>query len=393
MTMTKPAASVAPSPGTTGVKQRTKHSALTEQLQELVTSLRPGDRLPNQDELMDRYRVSDSTVLRSLEDLRRAGWIVRQRGRGTYVADPRERATTSGVQSAPDIIHSPATSNTITVLAPHFFAASYLRLCADLLARQTEAQGLTLVCRVTPYSAAAPSDVMALENPKPRGFILLGYPMAGIAKELMARGHSAVIVGTPPVDVDAEVPCVCADHEFGGALAARHLIEWGHRRLAFAYDGHMRYPYERHPRWAGHQSALQEAQKVGLSVQNAVITSDMLNAWREDASLAAAYFQKPDAPTGIAAWNDSAAIMLLGILHRAGLRVPDDISVIGFDALPEGIDSIPPLTTVDQHVDWQIQIALRLLSRATPLRPQATIVVPELKRRSSCGPPPLTSAP
>src|SRR5262245_24188124 len=71
--------------------RRTKHAELTETLLELVESLSPGERLPSQTELMRRYQVSDRTVLRSLEDLRRGGWIVRRRGSGTFVADPKAR--------------------------------------------------------------------------------------------------------------------------------------------------------------------------------------------------------------------------------------------------------------------------------------------------------------
>src|SRR5438105_5633835 len=71
--------------------RRTKHEELTQTLLELVATLPPGERLPSQTELMRQFQVSDRTVLRSLDDLRREGWIVRRRGSGTFVADPRER--------------------------------------------------------------------------------------------------------------------------------------------------------------------------------------------------------------------------------------------------------------------------------------------------------------
>jgi GntR family transcriptional regulator of arabinose operon len=362
--------------------RRTKHAVLTEQLRNLATTLQPGDRLPAQDELMRRYQVSDRTVLRSLEDLQREGYIVRRRGRGTFVTDPRERnVVAASPQSVTD-------SRTITVLAPHFFAASYLRLCADMLSREAETMGLSLMCQVA-HAYAAPASLSAIEQMHPRGFVLLGYPMADVAAGLIARGHRAVVLGTPPVDTDPIVPCVFADHDLGGYLAARHLIDWGHRRLAFAYDGQMRYPYARHPRCVGHQRALDEALGAGDLVSNVILDEETLVSWRQDGGLAKAYFRRPDAPSGICVWNDSVAISLLGILYRAGLRVPEDVSLIGFDALPEGEDSIPPLTTIDQHVGWQIQAVLRLLNRVTPPPPQGVVTLPELKQRASCGPPPV----
>jgi GntR family transcriptional regulator of arabinose operon len=368
-----------PSREAPGLQRQTKHSELTGLLRNLVTTLQPGDRLPAQDELMRRYKVSDRTVLRSLEDLQRAGWIVRRPGSGTYVTDPRERQE----NAANSFPVSQTKNRTIVALAPHFFAASYLRLCADTLSARAETANLSLVCH-----ANSLDNLPFIESLRPQGVVLFSYPMAGIAEQLIAHGHRAVVVGSPPADIDPPIPCVFADHEIGGQLAAEHLLELGHRRIAFAFDTQMRYPYRQHPRWTGHQEAIDNVRNTGEVVLDTVIDAEMLTAWREDASLAAAYFQRPDAPTGITVWNDSSAIVLLGILHRAGLRVPDDVSVIGFDALPEGADSIPPLTTVDQHVAWQMQAVLRLLTRPTPPPAQAMVAIPELKVRSSCGPPP-----
>ncbi len=362
-----------------GLQRQTKHSELTGLLRGLVTALQPGDRLPAQDELMRRYKVSDRTVLRSLEDLQRAGWIVRRPGSGTYVTDPRERS-----ENAPDAsTTTPIQSRTIAALAPHFFAASYLRLCADTLSARAQTANLSLVCHANPLD-----NLQFVEALRPFGFVLFSYPMSGMGEQLIARGHRAVVVGSPPAGVDPTLPCVFADHEIGGHLAAQHLLDLGHRRIAFAFDTQMRYPYRQHPRWTGHQQALEEARNTGELVLDTVIDSEMMTAWRDDATLAAAYFRRGDAPTGITVWNDGAAIILLGILHRAGLRVPNDVSVIGFDALPEGADTVPPLTTVDQHVAWQMQAVLRLLTRPTPPPPQSVVAIPELKLRSSCGPPP-----
>jgi GntR family transcriptional regulator of arabinose operon len=362
------------------LERRTKHAELTEQLRALVTSLQPGDRLPAQEELMRRYKVSDRTVLRSLEDLERAGLIVRRPRSGTFVAE------TGGQDEEPI---SPVTdSKTIAVLAPNFFAGSYIRLCTDILSTQAEAKGLSLLCRVA-RSHDDSKELRELEAMKPRGFVLLGYPLAEIGADMIARGHRAVLLGSPPRDTDPIVPCVCADHEFGGYTAARYLLDLGHRRLAFAFDEQMNYPPNRHPRLVGHEAALDEARQAGHDVSDVVLDLDKVNAWRDDASLAAAYFRQPNAPTGIAVWNDGVAIILLGILHRAGLRVPEDVSVIGFDAMREGGDSIPPLTSIDQHLDWQVRSALRLLTRPTRPPAQLVMTLPEIKERSSCGPPPV----
>jgi DNA-binding LacI/PurR family transcriptional regulator len=361
---------------TRGRPRRTKHAALTERLREMVVARRPGDRLPPQSELMRQFGVSDRTVLRSLDDLQRDGWIVRRPGSGTYVADPRQPT---------------AVQHTITAVARHFFAASYLRVCADILAAEAETAGRTLVCHVARSTDDHDALLRALaaDAPQPAWYVLLGYPLAPVAAGLIARGHRAVVIGSPPAGVDPDVPCVRADHEIGGYVAARHLLTLGHRRIAFAYDGQLKYSYDEHPRWLGHCRALDEARRASRDeLSSVVIDGETLAAWREDPARAAAFLRRPDAPTGIATWNDSIAIMLLGVLHRTGLRVPGDVSVVGFDDLPEAQDSVPPLTSLDQHVAWQVRTAVRLLARPVPPPPQAVIALPDLKVRLSTGPPP-----
>jgi GntR family transcriptional regulator of arabinose operon len=368
-----------------GAPKRTKHAVLTDQLRELVTALRPGDRLPARDELMRRYQVSDRTVLRSLEDLQRAGWIVRRAGSGTYVTDRDQR-----IETLPPAVLAANAQQTIAVLAPHFFDASYLRLCANLLSEEVDAEGFSLTCRVV-RTKVTPEDIQAVEAMNPLGVVVLGYQLADVVAELIARGHRAVVVGSPPADIDPIVPCIYTDHELGGYLAAKHLLDLGHRRIAFAYDEQMTYAPTNHPRWAGHQRAIESLRKTGVTVSDTLIDRQTFDSWWKDASLATAYFRQPNAPTGIAVWNDGGAIVLLGTLHRAGLRVPDDVSVIGFDAMPEGANCVPSLTSVEQHTRWQVQTALRLLSRPTPPPPQAIITLPELELRSSCKSPPLLS--
>src|SRR5262249_56110700 len=93
-------------------ERNTKHEALTETLLKMVAALKPGDRFPSQSELMRRFQVSDRTVLRSLEDLRRAGWIVRIHGSGTFVADPR--------QHQPALPSLPTARKTLAALALTF---------------------------------------------------------------------------------------------------------------------------------------------------------------------------------------------------------------------------------------------------------------------------------
>jgi LacI family transcriptional regulator len=71
----------------------------------------------------------------------------------------------------------------------------------------------------------------------------------------------------------------------------------------------------------------------------------------------------PKPPTAIFAANDQSAFGVLDAVHQAGLRVPDDLSVVGFDNNPESAYITPPLTTVDQSIAQMGDLATRLLIR------------------------------
>src|SRR5205823_8027059 len=139
-------------------------------------------------------------------------------------------------------------------------------------------------------------------------------------------------------------------------LATRHLLQLGHRRLAYIRGNPPAYAsLLRSFRWRGHERALEEARRKGLEVRCVMLDGQTVEPWHRDPALAAEYFRRPGAPTGLLLWNDSEAIPLLNILQHAGLQVPGDVSVVGYDALPEGAVGFPALTTVDQHLGTQLR--------------------------------------
>jgi DNA-binding LacI/PurR family transcriptional regulator len=190
-----------------------------------------------------------------------------------------------------------------------------------------------------------------------------------------------------------EVPYVYGDQEQGGYLAMRHLIELGHRRIAYCEIdwGHLGL------RGAGHQRALKEWNSnprgvVGLRsrlgersapdtslVRTSEIPIETIRQWAETPRLAAEFFQAPDAPTALLAWNDHQALRFLRILLCAGVRVPEQVSLIGYDALPESRLFYPSLTTLSTQVEQQIQIAVNLLTRPKPVpATHSVVLVPSL---------------
>jgi LacI family transcriptional regulator len=138
-------------------------------------------------------------------------------------------------------------------------------------------------------------------------------------------------------------------------------------------------------RWRGHRRAIEEAERgrVGKIMASVIDDAELL-AWRADPARARAFFRSSDAPTAIVAWNDHEAARLVVALTTAGIRVPDDVSVMGYDNLPEGQLVQPPLSTIDHSMDWQLRTALDLLRRPALPSPSHTMtVLPTLVPRGS----------
>ncbi|WP_087717281.1 ribose utilization transcriptional repressor RbsR [Levilactobacillus brevis] len=171
------------------------------------------------------------------------------------------------------------------------------------------------------------------------------------------------------------------DDEQGGQLAARHLLALGHQRIVVVMPKH---PTQNlRIRLAGFKAQLVD-QQIPLA-DSAVITSPMtkLGGYQATAAVLAQH------PTAVFAINDETALGLMRGLHEQGVRVPDDISVLGYDDIDLDEYVVPKLTTIHQPVVTMGQQATELLiNRVQNQRQPAQMVdLPvALKQRESTGP-------
>lgn len=168
----------------------------------------------------------------------------------------------------------------------------------------------------------------------------------------------AVLVTPSVVDVDAQVPVVAvdphtgpsgfpsvdSDNLTGARLATDHLIELGHRRIGFL--GGRPDLESSQLRETGYREALAAA---GLPVDESLIR---VGDYRSEPARApmSELLALGNRPTAVFAANDISAIAAMEVATEAGLRVPDDLSVVGFDDVPEAAGATPPLTTVRQPI-------------------------------------------
>lgn len=195
-------------------------------------------------------------------------------------------------------------------------------------------------------------------------------------------------VGIPVVAVDphtgnSAVPTVTADNLHGARLATEHLLELGHRRIGFI-AGRPDLDSAR-LRQDGYELALTTA---GLPIDPALM---MMGGFEEELSRAATVqlLATPDPPTAIFAANDLSAIGALAAAAELGLDVPTELSVVGFDNVPEAVMSDPALTTVEQPIQLMgrraVEMLLSLLAGAD-VPERITLPTRLVQRRSTARP-------
>jgi len=221
------------------------------------------------------------------------------------------------------------------------------------------------------------------DSMKADGLILLGYGdyLAYESKlaRLVEQGTHFVRWGqVQPGQPGISIGC---DNHAGGALAGRHLLERGHRRIAFLGDASSRFP-EFFARYQGCDAALREA---GLAMSPALqVDADST----EEAGYAAArtLLARGEPFDAIFAASDLIAIGAIHALKEAGLRVPDDVAVVGFDGTPMARFADPPLTTVVQDTSRAGELLVDTVLKQVRDQPARSVMLePTLDVRASSG--------
>jgi len=230
------------------------------------------------------------------------------------------------------------------------------------------------------------------------------------AFELFDRGDRAdglLVVSTLPPEQEVEritaarIPCVLVDAVHpalpsiavddvgGGELATRHLIELGHRRIALIGDTppEFRFDWSR-DRTRGYERALRQA---GIAVRPEYVREGtrLLHVAR---GIAAELLSLAERPTAIFAASDTQALGALEAARGLGIRVPDELSVVGFDDIE--VASYVGLTTVRQPLAESGRRGAELLLRALAGRPvdlRTELLPLELVVRGTTGPAPAAA--
>jgi len=321
---------------------------LLEQLHRLILSgeWAPGSRLPSEAELQRQLKISRSTIRQALNNAEVQGLIERVPGKGTFVA-----RSPTGVQGSHLIGY-------ITCDSFRYFQGQLVS-GAESIVRAREYRVVFCNSNRDVDEENRLLEQLVLED-KVEGILIWPVLYDDPSRRLFRLAHQGLV---PLVLVDRTFDGLTCDYvtsdNYGGARAAvEHLVELGHRRIVFlsrpilqllTIAGRLR----------GYQDAVRDAGLtlldpwlVGVAGQEMEIIF-ALHSYSEVASQEVEqivqYLQAPQRPTAIFAMNDMMAMQAVKAASLAGLRVPEDLSLVGFD--DEGIVTTlldVPLTTVAQ---------------------------------------------
>jgi GntR family transcriptional regulator of arabinose operon len=358
-------------------KARTpKYVQLAQQLREQVKNgeRKPGERLPTFAQMRAEFGLTQTTLERMYHLLEAENIVMRAPGKGVFIATPQRRSQgIIGFCSCP-----------ISEQHPYY---------AHLL------QGVREVIHEAGWELLLTHDKTSIKWEKVDG-VLIGTPYIG-----------NIINGLPPMmpcfsllhHID-DAPCVTTDNYGGIRQAMRHLLELGHRNLAYLTNTRPNLEDNvQQKRLRGYRDALRDA---GIELKPGWLRdhrdpSEPMQKWAIMGRQKTERWLQTDweqtGCTAILALNDEVAIGVIEALRGAGLKVPEDVSVVGFDGTEIAEYYQPRLTTVEVPLrEIGAHSARLLLDRiAAPLDhergkevepPQETVLLARLRIGQSTAP-------
>lgn len=350
---------------------------LHQQLTWLIASghLPQGAALPPIRQLADSLGINLHTVRAAYQRLQADGLVEIRRGRrATILPYDRQRQA----ERSPDL-----PTFTIGILVPNY-SPYHARFLEGLQEATQHDPWLLFVCETDYYRRYVRRTMDQLVAKGVDGIIVTHFETPQIAELREALTHAGRL---PPIvyadSLGMPGPSVVFDRAGGGVQATRHLIEHGHRRVAFITP-----PLD----WSsmkevhrGYRRALEES---GRTVEPDLLQQVSSFSLEEGEEAGRRLLDLASPPTAILATGDILAIGAMQAIRARGLRVPHDIAVVGFGEIDFAHVVDPPLTTVSlpaERMGMEAMTMLRQRIAGEEVRTRPVRLDVELVIRRSCG--------
>jgi len=335
---------------------RTSKRSLHTQIYEIIKSeidggkLQVDQKLPTQKELTLQYNVSMITIKKALNDLMKSGYLYAIVGSGTFVA---QRSMVLNFN------HQKAIGLVLVDLKSPFFS-----LIMQSVEEQVSQKGYTLL--LSKSSGNVDREKVLIENlvrTGVDGLIIASmsheHYSTGILKKLQKEDFPFVMVSYIE---DKDICYIGTDNEMGGYIAAKHLIDLGRKRIGYINGEHGNLLGE--IRKKGFRKALNEHgipfnKEFEFRLQLKYEWNDFESGYK----IGKSFSELKNRPDAIFAYNDLSALGFMKGVLESGLKVPEDVAIIGFDDIERCQYAPVPLTTIHQPTNEIGAQAVNLLMR------------------------------
>ncbi|NBQ87670.1 MAG: LacI family DNA-binding transcriptional regulator [Betaproteobacteria bacterium] len=253
--------------------------------------------------------------------------------------------------------------------------------CLEGVAEAAHAAGYAILPMTTHYDATSETRCVTLmQGASVDGLLLVvSNPDSSQALRLLQRARKPYVL---LYNRHPKHPCVSGDSETAVAEVVARLVSLGHRRLTMV-SGPMSASDRAQQRYKGFLQGLKLAQMKGPCLLEVPFMESAVET-------VVTHLKSDNRPTALVCSNDLLALRCLRAAQLAGMRVPKDISIVGFDGIALGLDTMPMLTTIVQPnheaghlgVQWLVQ-ALEQGKRPTPS--QSVLLAHQFRAGESCG--------
>lgn len=343
---------------------KTKYYTLMEELKQAIMSgsIKPGEKLPSENELSDRYHISRHTVRKALSILINEGYIEAEHGRGTFCSQRMGHMKNS---------------RNVAVVTTYISDYIFPRLIQGMDKVLTE-NGYSIILKNTANSRTKEERV--LED-------ILTKDIEGLiiepSKSQIYCKHTNLYAMLDQYEIPyvfiqgvysqmIDKPHILMDDCKGGYMGTKHLIDAGHRKILGIFKADDFQGKERHK---GYVKALQEA---GIAYDpDMVVWFHTEDRKTKPAMMMELFLEQKVEMDAVVCYNDQIAIEVIRCLQRNGLRVPEDISVTGYDnsVIAEGTVG---LTTITHPQEKLGEMAAELLLEKIRKVPEEKSRIPRL---------------
>ena len=338
-----------------------------------------GSRLPSLDDLAKTHNVNRLTARKAVSMLRREGLVYAVPAQGTYVSakSPERVAARAASSTSTAAAGGGAAPRAMViglishVLKPASFGYYHQSVLAGI---QGELDDASTNLLVIPGGCVSQDDLPELmRRSNADAMIYLGAFDTPVLSHMLRNGPPAVVVDFRPRGIKCDM--ICFDNEAGAADAVRHIVERGWGRSMAVITG-IKDDAATIERCAGIRFALDEARIPHKRMR--FVSGEYIREGGAAAMSQLLRAAKP--PRAVFCLNDEMALGALDAAQAAGLRVPDDIAIFGFDDIILAQTSQPQLSSVRVDTRQMGRLAVRAL-RARLKQPDATVSTTVLPAR------------